>query len=137
MSARRVRSWLGDTGGATAAEFALVLPLFIVMVMGVFEFGWTQHCLSSTRYAMETAARDLMLNPSLTEAELQTRVRAQLQDTADPDVDITLSIATGPAGKIATLTGVYRRNIGVPVLPAFPLTHTVTVETSLSALAGA
>lgn len=133
MSASRVRGWLGDTGGATAAEFALVLPLFVVMVFGIFEFGWTQHCLSSTRYAMEKAARDLMLNPALTEAELETRVRTELEGTADPNVDITLSIATGPAGQIATLTGVYQRQIGVPMLPTFPLTHTVKVETSLSA----
>lgn len=137
MSASRLRGWPDDAGGATAAEFALVLPLFAVMVAGIFEFGWTQHCLSSTRYAMETAARDLMLDPTLTETELENRVRAQLQDTADPDVEITLSIVTGPAGKIATLTGVYEREIGVPMLPRFPMTHTVTVETALPALAGA
>lgn len=133
MSVERVRLWVSDRSGATAAEFAMVLPLFAVMVAGIFEFGWTQHCLSSTRYAMENTARELMLNPKLTENELETRVRAQLEDTADPAVDITLAIADGPAGKIATLTGVYVREIGIPMLPAFPMTHRVTVETALPA----
>ena len=137
MSARRAGAWLGDRSGATAAEFALVLPLFIIMVMGIFEFGWTQHCLSSMRYAMETAARDLMLDPKLTEAQLETRIRAQLETTADPQVEITLSVATGPAGNIATLTGVYVREIGIPMLPKFPLTHSVSVETALPAVTGA
>lgn len=137
MSARPARGWLGDRSGATAAEFALVLPLFTVMVLGIFEFGWTQHCLSSMRYAMENATRDLMLDPKLTEAQLESRVRAQLEGVADPKVEITLSVATGPAGKIATLTGVYVREIGIPMLPKFPLTHSVSVETALPAVAGA
>ena len=133
MFADRIRRWRSDRSGATAAEFAMVLPLFVVMVGGIFEFGWTQHCLSSIRYAMETTARDLMLDPTLTETQIETRVRAQLEDTADPDVEVSLSIAAGPAGKIATLTGVYVREIGVPLLPAIPLTHQVTVETALPA----
>lgn len=137
MSADRARRSLGDNSGATAAEFALALPVFVVMVFGIFEFGWTQHCLSSTRYAMELAARDLMLNPKLTEAQLETRVRQQLQHTADPNVDLALSVAEGPAGKIATLTGVYVRQIGIPMLPTIPLNHTVSVETALPAASGA
>lgn len=137
MSADRFRRWLGDRSGATAAEFALILPLFVVMVTGLFELGWTQHCLSSTRYAMERAARDLMLDPTLTEAQLESRVRAELEDTADPEVEITLSIVDGPAGRIATLTGLYVREIGVPMLPTFPLTHTVSVETALPLPVGA
>ena len=137
MSASRIGRWLGDRSGATAAEFAMVLPLFVVMVAGIFEFGWTQHCLSSTRYAMETVARDLMLDPTLTEAELEAKVRAHLEGTADPHVEVTLSIADGPAGKIATLTGLYVREIGVPMLPTFPMSHTVSVETALPAFAGA
>jgi Flp pilus assembly protein TadG len=137
VSAKRARRWLGDRSGATAAEFALALPVFVVMLFGIFEFGWTQHCLSATRYAMEIAARDLMLNPNLTETQLETRVREQLQQTADPNVDITLSVADGPAGKIATLTGVYVRQIGIPMLPTFPINHTVSVETALPAVSGA
>lgn len=134
MSARvrRVRRWLVADGGATAAEFAMALPIFAAMVLGVFEFGWTQHCLSSIRYAMEGAARDLMLDPSLTEAQLEARVKAKLQGVADPNVDVGLSFADGPAGKIATLTGAYERQIGAPMLPTLPVTYNVQVETFLS-----
>lgn len=110
----------------------MALPLLVVMLMGAFEFGWTQHCLSSTRFALETAARDLMLNPSLTEAQLETRVRTQLTGKADPNVEVTLVINDTPAGDVARLTGTYVRNIEVPLLPVFPITHNVTVETSLS-----
>ncbi len=134
MSARlrRPSRGLAHDGGATAAEFAMALPLLVIMLMGAFEFGWTQHCLTATRYALETAARDLMLNPALTEAQLETRVRNQLTGEADPNVEVTLVINDTPAGDVATLTGTYVRNIEVPMLPPYPVNYTVTVETSLS-----
>lgn len=43
--------------GTSAIEFALVFPVFILMVLGIFETGralWTQSLLN---YAVQTAAR--------------------------------------------------------------------------------
>lgn len=128
---RRPRRCLAHEGGATAAEFAMTLPLLVIMLMGAFEFGWTQHCLSATRFALESTARDLLLDPDLTQAQVQTRVRDRLTGKADPNVNVTLQVTNTPAGKIAALTGTYVRNIEVPMLPAYPLTYNVRVETAL------
>jgi Flp pilus assembly protein TadG len=48
--------------GSTAVEFALVAPLIIVMLFGIFEFGralWTQGVLD---YAVEEASRCASVN---------------------------------------------------------------------------
>jgi Flp pilus assembly protein TadG len=52
---RRARR-LADAGGATAAEFALVVPMFLLVIFGIFEFGqylWTSSVLQQT--AVQTA----------------------------------------------------------------------------------
>jgi len=46
-----------EDGGTSAIEFALVFPVFILMVLGIFEFSralWTRSLLN---YAVQTAAR--------------------------------------------------------------------------------
>jgi Flp pilus assembly protein TadG len=54
---RRRSSLISDRRGATAVEFALILPPFLLLLLGVVEFGralWTQ---SALHFAVEEAAR--------------------------------------------------------------------------------
>jgi Flp pilus assembly protein TadG len=133
VSARRgIGALARDSRGATAVEFACVLPVFIAMVMGIFQFGWTQHCASSLRAALEQASRALMLNPSLSESTLRSMVQAKLQNGADPNVAVSLAIdPVNNGARIARLTGVYQRSLGVPLLMSFPVDYRTTVVTAL------
>lgn len=133
MSVRRgIRPRLiGDERGAGAVELALVLPVFVALLVGVFEFGWTQHCVSSIRYALEATSRVLMVNPAMSESALQADVRARLQSLGDKDVTVTLNIVTNANGRVAYLTGSYHRDIGVPQLATYPMTYNTTVATVL------
>jgi Flp pilus assembly protein TadG len=57
MMRTRLARLITRDGGNTAVEFALVFPVFILMVIGVFETGralWTQSLLN---YAVQSAAR--------------------------------------------------------------------------------
>lgn len=131
---RRLTAFGRDCDGTTAVEFAFILPVFILMLFGVFEYGWSQHCLSSVRYALEKASRALLLDPTLTQASLQTLVKNQLTGAADPNVTVTLSVATGTGGKIASLTATYNETIGVPTLVSYPIKFQTTVQTPLPAM---
>lgn len=133
MSARRAfHSRLAkDQRGAGAVELALVLPVFVALLMGVFEFGWTQHCVSSMRYALEATSRVLMVNPTMTESALQTDVRSRLQSLGDKNVTVNLNIVTNANGRVAYLSAAYHRDIGVPQLATFPMTYNTTVATVL------
>lgn len=52
-------------GGATAVEMAFLLPVFLLFILGICEFGraiWTQ---TSLQFAVEAAARCAAVSPSL------------------------------------------------------------------------
>jgi Flp pilus assembly protein TadG len=57
---RRARMCLGNRSGATATEFAIILPVLVLTIMGIIEFGhlfWNQ---VSLKYAVEQTARNAM-----------------------------------------------------------------------------
>lgn len=67
---KRLRAFLADPGGATAAEFALVLPVALLFLLGIIDAGryfWSINRLEKavqvgTRYAVATAVVSNDLN---------------------------------------------------------------------------
>lgn len=122
--------------GASASEFALVLPLLAAFVMGLFEFGWTQHCMSSVRFSLERAGRHMALHPDATEQELSAIVSTSLDALAEDLVEVSLSRETrGPTGETAVLTAVYERELGLPGVASFPVRYRAAIETPVSQFA--
>jgi len=122
---------LWDRKGATAAEFAIILPIFVTLLVGLFQFGWMQHSASSVRATLEQASRRLLLNPAMSEAELQTFVRNRLDTSTAPEVTVTLNVTGSGANRVARLTGDYVHLVGVPPFAAFPVNYSTTVMTPL------
>ena len=132
VSARgRLRNIWRDRNGAAAVEFAFVFPVFLGLMVSIFEFGWAQHKLSSIRWAMEAASRELQLTPTLTEAQMSSKVKAKLSGIADQNVTITMTSATVGTTTIKKLKGVYTTNIGVPYLATYPVNWQTTVTTPI------
>jgi Flp pilus assembly protein TadG len=52
-----IRRLAKDSNGATAVEFALVLPVFVAMIMGLLSIGMLAFASNSLQYAAEDAAR--------------------------------------------------------------------------------
>ena len=125
------RSFSGDRSGATAIELAFCLPILLTLVVGIFQFGWTQHQVSSIRYAMQRASRALMLNPDLTEAQVQTMVTSRLSSTANIDVEVDLTKTNTANGRLATLETTYVAAFGVPNLLQFSIPFEMSVTTAL------
>lgn len=48
---------LGDKRGVAAVEFALIMPVFLVLVMGGFNLGWAFLLNQRLEFAAEGAAR--------------------------------------------------------------------------------
>jgi Flp pilus assembly protein TadG len=105
VSGKHAQRWLRDRRGASAVEFALVAPAFSTMLIGLFVLGWSMHCISSLRLALEESGRALQIDQTLTATQLTALVRGELRAIGDPNVTVKLADDTSIAGvKMARIT---------------------------------
>ena len=97
--------------GQAAVEFALLLPLLIVLLVGMMEFGlalWRQEMITN---ATRVAARAGIVagDPRLTEAEIQAVLEANLTTAGIDPLTTTISITgeEGPSGDPLLVSVVY------------------------------
>lgn len=80
-----------DTRGATLTEFAFVGPVFILMLMGLFDMTHSIYTTSLVNGAIQSAARNMTIEgASLREAEIDARVRTQVRSVVPNNATITL-----------------------------------------------
>ncbi len=100
------RFWSGCSGG-TMVEFAMLLPVLLLFLFGIFEFGrffWTQNLL---QYAVEQTARQSLASPpSITDcstsAANSTLVTNNLVGVPAASVTVTLASVTNTGSGLAT-----------------------------------
>lgn len=86
---RRLRS---DRKGATVVEFAFVLPILVMLILGVFDMAHTQYTNSMLNGALQKAGRDLTLESAgsqQTSIDAVVRERVALVVPPGPDTVIT------------------------------------------------
>jgi Flp pilus assembly protein TadG len=110
------RSLWGCRDGAVAAEFGLVAPLMIAMLMGTLEYGLIIFSYSS----MQTAARDVARQVSVNTISVAAAEDAAKQKVApwmrdDVNVSISESASGDPATNVITM------QLDVPASKAAPV----------------
>lgn len=80
--------------GAVAVEFALILPVLLLLVLGIIEFGFGYHAWDATQNAAREGARVGAVNPSI--GEIEDRVRGA-SDFLDQD-QLTVTVQCAPEG---------------------------------------
>ncbi|GGO70169.1 TadE/TadG family type IV pilus assembly protein [Nocardioides deserti] len=78
MTGRRHRERRGKEGGAAAVEFALVLPLLLLLVFGIIQYGLYFWALQGGADAARHAARVSAVGGSITCAHLASEVGPKL-----------------------------------------------------------
>ena len=135
MSADRIVSrWRRDTSGGAGLEFALIAPFLIMLLFAIFAFGWSFNATSTVRYTLETSARALQLNNTLTQSQIQAIATQKLLALGLKNVVVT--IATDPASggfKMAHLTASYAFVIEFPYFDQYPINYATTVTVPLVA----
>lgn len=71
-----LRRYLRDTGGAAAVEFAIVGAVFVVLCMGLIDFGRNFDLQGRVGHAADVAARTVFLDKSASQAQVVARIGA-------------------------------------------------------------
>lgn len=119
----------GDQRGAAAVEFAIVLPLLILLVFGIVQFS----ILYNRKQGLHAAAREgarLASLPQKTVADIQDHVEDALDgsvDTDDPTFAVSVSRGgasigsgspcAGHAGDTVTVTATVAATVDIPLFP--------------------
>src|SRR6476659_5003732 len=114
--------------GATAVEFAITLPIFLVFLMAAFEFGWLNVLRHTADNAAYEAARHAMV-PGATSADATSTATTLLNvvHTRDAKIGITPSTIT-PATDEVTVTIDVPLGKNAIILPRF--TNNGTIHSS-------
>ena len=106
--------------GAVAVEFALVLPILIVLVFGIIEFGFALYNKEVITNASREAARaGIVQAPKLTDTDIQNVAKDYLAaagwDKTKADIDVTGAGGSFPSSLTVTVNYPY----SFSVLPNF------------------
>lgn len=87
----KLRSLVADESGVTVVEFALVAPVFLVLLTAVFDIGFLIYTRAVLQGAIEEGARSASLENTQW-ADIEARVNKQVRaviPVGNPDTDIS------------------------------------------------
>lgn len=79
--------FLSDRKGVTAIEFAIALPLFLLVVFGTLEFGRALKARNEMSYALSRAVRVLNLDPTQNTDDIAAFIKTYLAGYASDGSD--------------------------------------------------
>ena len=108
----------GCDSGGVAIEFALVMPVFILLLYGVLEFGraiWAQNTLE---FAVGEAARFAIVNTTATSNDIANVARDNVIQLDTTQITFTVNIETSGATR-----SFVRVQADYPFTPLIPLSN--------------
>lgn len=108
--------------GVAAAEFALLLPVFLMILFGIIEFGMIMYGREIVTNATREGARAGITQgpPKLTAGQITTISNNYLTNTGINPASVTFTAAGAGGANPSTLTvsATYRYNFLIPYIPA-------------------
>ena len=95
----------GDRG-QTIVEFALILPIFILVLVGIVDFGRAVYASSTIQNAAREAVRVAIVNQNITVIEAEAIAQAVALDIGAADVDVNFLDDDYTAGPCTTTPNV-------------------------------
>ena len=111
----RIRPFIGRTDGAAATEFALVLPIFAMVMLGTIEVARVIYTQSVVRKVIHSVSREAMIDSSLSDAQLKTNVATAVAKVGVEADEITVASTTNGDGT-ATINFVvsFQHSLNIP-----------------------
>jgi Flp pilus assembly protein TadG len=123
-----IARFFSDRRGATALEFAMVMPPFLILTVAAVLFGQAYYAIGSVQWAIERTARDMMLDGDLSETEFETRVRTLTRELTNMDYAVAYQDVTYGEIRVTEITTTLTYNIQIPVLGTYAVTYPVEVH---------
>jgi Flp pilus assembly protein TadG len=128
----RLRRCIADQDGAAAVEFALVLPVLMTFILGIWYVGWAFNCGSEVGHAVELGSRIYVSNPNSTTDDLKTAVASHLTDV--PISAVTLTVTTPAIGTASSehIVWSYQTTAPIPFMSAVNFNFAGSVDVPLA-----
>lgn len=117
--------------GASALEFALVLPIFASMLFGTIQMGLAYYTAGSVQYALERTARLTMVDQDMTANQVQAAFANELETFTDQNISISYSVDDSGDVPIAIFAATYEHHFVIPFVPTFDVEFPVETRVPL------
>lgn len=108
----RLRDWARCARGGSAVEFALVLPAFITLMVGIVSAGQLFFAVNSLHYAVQDAARCAAVKTTVCTDSASTVTYAQGR-YAGPSISPNFTYSTSGCGHAVSATATYAFDLAV------------------------
>lgn len=108
--------------GAAAVEFALLVPVLIMIILGIMEFGRAYNIQATLTNAARESARVMSINNSQTAARAAAQSATAQLKPALADGDVAFSAATCTVGAQMTVTIRYSLSTMTAIAGPFAMT---------------
>jgi Flp pilus assembly protein TadG len=122
MTPARLQIRLADQSGAAAVELALVMPLLVVFIMGIWFMGWSLNLGGEVRHAVELGSRVYVSNPNATTADLQTAIASHLTDVPIGSINLATSTSTIGSASSQHISWSFQTTPPIPFVSSMPIT---------------
>ena len=117
-------SFVQDLRGTSAIEFAMVTPALLALIFAIAFAGQMYFDQSTLQSAVEKTARDVALNPSMTQSQIATEISGDLSTMGSPTVTVTYTTSTISGASVGHISASVSESYNVPLIKTFALTLT-------------
>lgn len=130
---RILKKLLKNNEGTEAIEMAFVLPVFLLFVLGIIEFGRAYWIMDSMQLSIDEAGRYVMLNTTATDSQIISTAKNNLYGLNQNDFTVTTDSQTINGINYKRINATYLFTFSIPNL--FPFSNiTLTRQTTVPLL---
>lgn len=116
--------FLKSSGGTSAVEFALVMPVCLLFLFGIIELGYVLWGDSSLKYAATLGSRYAFANPSASATTIQNYALSKVL-LSGSNINFTVTTSSTTVNITGTFTYTFL------VIPISPITITTQINQSV------
>ena len=112
--------FIAENSGATAVEFAMVTPVFLLLLFGLFQFTYLIFMGSSVQWATDKAARLAIIDSEVSVEAIEAKILSYIT-TGNPEITVSLTTTTLDTLEVLHVTTVYNHHVEGPLVPSFSI----------------